>query len=126
MRTLWAALAAAALGLAPLVAFSAPPPGKILVEASCFPNPFDSRRAPATLRWHLADAAPVEIVVHSVFGARLWRRSFAAGEPGGRPGVNEVAWDGADDAGRRVSKGLYLLVLRAGGERRVVKVGVRH
>ncbi len=115
MRTLWAALAAAALGLAPLAAFSAPAEGTVLVEASCFPNPFDSRRAPATLRWTLASEAPVEVAVHSVFGA-----------PGGRPGPNEVAWDGADDTGRKVSKGLYLLVLRAAGERRVVKVGVRH
>lgn len=126
MRTLWAALAAAALGLAPLAAFSAPAQGHVLVEASCFPNPFDSRRAPATVRWTLASDAPVEVVVHSVFGARLWRRTFAAGAPGGRPGLNEVSWDGADDSGRKLSKGLYLLVLRAGGERRVVKVGVRH
>ena len=119
MRTLWAALAAAALGLAPLVAFSAPTPGKVLVEASCFPNPFDSRRAPATVRWALASPVPVELSVHTVFGARVWSRSLPAG-------VNETAWDGTADGGRKLAKGVYLLVVRAAGERRVVKVGVRH
>ena len=118
MRTVWAAMAAAALGLAPLVAFSAPPSGKVLVDASCFPNPFDSRKTNATVRWTLAAPAPVELTVHTVFGAKVWSRSVPAG-------VIETAWDGAGDDGRKLSKGMYLLVLRAGGERRVVKVGVR-
>lgn len=126
MRSVWAALAAAALALAPLAAFSAPAPGGILVDASCFPNPFDSRKANATLRWSLAADAPVEAAVHSVFGARLWSRRFAAGAAGGRAGVNETSWDGTGEGGRKLAKGLYLVVLRAGAETRVVKVGVRH
>jgi hypothetical protein len=126
MRTVWAAMAAAALGLAPLAAFSAPPPAGVLVEASAFPNPFDSRRVNARVRWSLSADAPVEVAVHTVFGARVWRRTFAAGAAGGQAGVNEVAWDGTAEDGRKLGKGLYLLVLRAAGERRVVKVGVRH
>ena len=125
MRIVWAAVAAAALGLAPLAAFSASSP-RVLVEASCFPNPFDSRRANATLHWTLADDAPVEVAVHTVYGARVWARAFPAGTAGGRAGVNETAWDGADDTGHKLAKGVYLLVLRAAGERAVVKVGVRH
>ncbi|TBR17027.1 hypothetical protein EPO15_17835 [bacterium] len=116
MRIVWAASAAAALALAPLAAFSAPAP--VLVDASCFPNPFDSRRTNATVRWALAAPAPVEVSVHTVFGARVWRRSLPAG-------VVETAWDGTDSEGRKLGKGLYLLVLRSGGESRVVKVGVR-
>lgn len=118
MRTVWAALAAAALALAPLVAFSAPSPS-LLTDASCFPNPFDSRKTNATVRWTLAAPAPVELTVHTVFGARVWSRNVPAG-------TNETAWDGTGDNGRKLSKGMYLLVLRAGGERKVVKVGVRH
>ena len=37
-------------------------------------------------------------------------------------GPSSVAWDGRDDAGRALPRGLYFLRLSAGGERREAKV----
>ena len=126
MRISWALAAAVALAAAPLAAFSAAGPAGLISEAASYPNPFDARTGATKLRWTLGADAAVELSVFTVYGARVWTRSFPAGAAGARAGVNEAAWDGTDAAGRKVSKGLYLAVVRAGGERAVVKVGVRH
>lgn len=125
MRTLWAALAAAGLGLAPLAAFSASGSGLIL-EAASYPNPFDARVGRTTLRWRLVEDSSVELAVYTVYGARVWSRSFTRGAAGARAGLNETAWDGTDESGRKVAKGMYLAALRAGGDLKILKVGVRH
>ncbi|MBI3297577.1 MAG: hypothetical protein HYZ75_05405 [Elusimicrobia bacterium] len=126
MRILWAAAASAALALAPVAAFTTPKRADFITEPASYPNPFDSRTGRATLRWRLAEDFPAELSVYTVFGVRVLRRSYAAGAVGGRAGLNEVTWDGTNETGRKLGKGIYLAALRAGGDVLVLKVGVRH
>jgi len=41
-------------------------------------------------------------------------------------GTNSTAWDGTDDSGRKVSKGIYILDVSAGGGKTQWKIGVIH
>ena len=55
--------------------------------------------------------------------------SFALGMPGGQFGVNNVEWDGTDSSGNKVSKGGYIAVIQAKGDKVVSvkrKIGVIH
>jgi len=71
------------------------------------PNPF---RGTAALRFSLARATPVTLDVFDVSGRRV-RRVLDAAQPAGE---NTVVWDGADDAGHVLGRGLYWVQLRTG------------
>jgi hypothetical protein len=70
------------------------------------PNPFNPE---TTIRFTLPEAMPVTGEVYTVTGARVRTLARDAIFPGGE---NEIAWDGRDDAGRRVASGVYLARLR--------------
>jgi spore coat protein A, manganese oxidase len=64
----------------------------------------------APIRFTLPSGAPVRLELFDVAGHRVRRladATFAAGR-------HVVAWDGTDEAGRRVGPGLYFVTLRAG------------
>jgi hypothetical protein len=97
------------------VAFSAHAGGLALPATAAvlpaWPNP---TRDASQLRFALpaAGATNARLSLHDA-GGRLVRRfagPFAAG-------VNEVRWDGRDEAGRAVRSGLYFFQLEAGGVR---------
>lgn len=97
-----------------------------LSEVSAFPNPFDSRTRHTTIRYRLSEDSRVRIIVYNVYGRLVREWTFYAGLPGGRRGVNLMAWDGTDRIGRKVSKGIYPAVIWTGKGRTVMKIGVRH
>jgi flagellar hook assembly protein FlgD len=88
---------------------------------SWFPNPFDSRTGSATIVFDVPSAIAVSIDIFSVFGRRVRTLTISAAA-----GTNTAAWDGTDSAGRKLSKGVYVAVVRAGGESATYKVGVIH
>jgi hypothetical protein len=64
------------------------------------PNPFN----PSTrIAFTLAERGRVDVGIYSVDGRRV--RALVAEERS--PGLHEVAWDGTDDAGRRLASGAY-------------------
>ncbi|MFO7767345.1 MAG: S8 family serine peptidase [bacterium] len=74
-----------------------------------YPNPFN---AATQIRFSLARSAHVELEVRNVRGQRV--RTLLSGE---RPaGAQVVTWDGRNDGGRRVSTGIYLVLMRVEGE----------
>ncbi|PJA17035.1 MAG: hypothetical protein COX66_05895 [Elusimicrobia bacterium CG_4_10_14_0_2_um_filter_63_34] len=97
-----------------------------IANASSYPNPFDSRKTSARIYYELSENAEVTIKVYSVFGRELKEMSFSGGGNGGNAGANTVTWDGADESGRKVSKGMYLAVIQSGGAKKVLKIGVIH
>jgi hypothetical protein len=82
------------------------------------PNPFHEA---TTVRFELPRAGDADVRVFDVAGRQV-RSLWSGSSPSG---MRSVAWDGADDAGRRVSAGVYFLRLDAAGlheERRVVRM----
>jgi hypothetical protein len=69
-----------------------------------YPNPFN----PMTrVRFHLAEAEPVRLVVLDLTGRRV---ATLLDEPMAA-GIHERSWNGLSDAGRTVASGVYLVVL---------------
>jgi len=73
-----------------------------------YPNPF---RPSTRVEFELERAGRVEITVYAVSGARV-STITSARYPAGR---HEVVWMGRDEAGRRLSSGVYLYRMRAAG-----------
>ncbi|MFH1723823.1 MAG: FG-GAP-like repeat-containing protein [Elusimicrobiota bacterium] len=101
-------------------------PAETISAASSYPNPFDSRTGQANIHYVLKDAGDVSIKIFSLFGRLAREMSYSAGANGGLAGSNTVSWDGTDDSGRKVSKGVYLAILRSGGAKVILKIGVKH
>ncbi len=88
------------------------------LEASVHPNPF---RDAVTVSFTAPRAGDASVQVYSVDGRHV--RTLAAGAS--EAGAHVLAWDGRDDAGRRVAPGLYLVRVGAAGasaQRSVVRV----
>jgi hypothetical protein len=64
------------------------------------PNPFNPR---TVLRFSLAQTGPVELTIFDVNGRKVRTLVNETREAG----LNEVVWDGTDDAGRPVSSGVF-------------------
>ncbi len=81
-----------------------------LVMHAPSPNPFNPQ---VTLRFDLPRATDLVVLeVFDVAGRRV--RSFLATSL--PAGSNSFTWNGTDDGGRKMSSGMYLARLRAGGE----------
>jgi flagellar hook assembly protein FlgD len=72
------------------------------------PNPFNPS---TTIRFSLPERAEASLAVFDITG-RLVRTLAAETLPAGR---QTQVWDGRDDRGARVSSGVYLVRLQAGG-----------
>ncbi len=79
------------------------------------PNPFNPS---TTIRYRLAEASGVRLVVYNLLGQRV--RVLVDAAQG--PGVHSIQWDGRDAAGRQVATGLYIYRLEAGGFSQVRKM----
>ena len=102
---------------------------KTISSVSNYPNPFDSRKEKTTITYLLNGDSEVSIKIYDLFGYKVAEFSYAAGTPGGSFGVNNVEWDGTDGSGQRVSKGGYVAVIQAKGDKVVSvnrKIGVIH
>ncbi|MDD5457704.1 MAG: DUF559 domain-containing protein [Candidatus Margulisbacteria bacterium] len=94
------------------------------------PNPFDSRKENTTIYYTLAENCNVDMSIYSIFGYLVKRWRFMPGENGGKTS-NAIPWDGTNELGDKVSKGVYLLVVHAvsaSGQSIVIKnkIGVVH
>ncbi len=95
-------------------------------NVSSYPNPFNSNSGVATIVYTLDTPGNVSIQIYSVFGSLVKSLSYSGGSVGGQAGVNTVTWDGTDSGGRKVSKGIYIAVLKANGMSVQYKIGVNH
>ena len=70
------------------------------------------------VRWRQAHSAPVRIEIFDLRGRRVYRS-----EPGPlEAGEHRRRWNGVDDAGHPVARGVYTLRLRVGGEQARARV----
>ncbi len=96
---------------------------------SNYPNPFDSRKEKTIITYLLNGDSEVNIKIYDLFGYKVTEMSYGAGGPGGVFGVNNVEWDGTDATGNKVSKGGYVAIIQAKGDKVVSvkrKIGVIH
>jgi hypothetical protein len=87
-------------------------------NVSNYPNPFN----PSTsITYELEREASVSLEIYNVLGQKV--RALVSGEM--QTGLNTVAWDGKDNAGRRLNSGVYFYRLAAGNQivtRRIVMI----
>ena len=109
-------------------------PQPLISDVINAPNPFDSRKGgldgQTQIAYRLDKNVPITVTIYDLFGVRVRRWQFAAGQNGGREGVNNFWWDGTNEAGRKVSKGGYLAQIEIelpGAVASVIrKIGVIH
>jgi len=89
-------------------------------DASFYPNPFDSRKQDGRVAFTLNGSGEVIITIYDAFGRKVKSLNIT-----GVAGPNSVVWDGTGPSGK-VSMGMYLCVIKAGGETKILKVGVKH
>jgi flagellar hook assembly protein FlgD len=90
-------------------------------DASVYPNPFDSRVKTGTIAFTLNSNSAVSITIYDAFGRKVKSLGLA-----GVAGANSIAWDGTGSSGGKVSMGMYICVIKAGGNTTILKVGVKH
>lgn len=83
-------------------------PASRLEQLVNIPNPFDSRSGVTQISYQLSQDARVSIRLYDLLGGSVRSWEFTAGESGARQGLNRVAWDGADESGRKVAAGGYI------------------
>lgn len=86
------------------------------------PNPFAPGRDGTRITYLLAEDSAVDIEIFTLYGDRVWSRTLVGGTPGGRSGLNQVDWDGRNDAGAPVRNGVYHCRIRGGGIDSTVKI----
>jgi hypothetical protein len=79
------------------------------------PTPF---RRNVSIRFGIPQAAPVELAVYNAAGEMV--RRLATGDR--VAGYHRLTWDGRDDAGRQVSRGIYYARLATGDSREMRKL----
>jgi photosystem II stability/assembly factor-like uncharacterized protein len=87
--------------------------GPVLTLAPAQPNPFSGK---ATLRYTLAEDATVTLILFNVSGRRL--RTLVSGPRAA--GAHRVEWDGLDDSGFPVDRGLVFVRLQGTTGGRIV------
>jgi flagellar hook assembly protein FlgD len=73
-----------------------------------------------SVRCLLSTSVQVTLKIYNVRGTvirHLWNETLDAGE-------TNIPWDGVDDQGQKVSTGLYLVTMEAGGQTEIKKVVV--
>ncbi|MBD3272614.1 MAG: hypothetical protein GF384_08785 [Elusimicrobia bacterium] len=94
------------LGLTSVAVFSVPI--KVIDQVINYPNPFDSRTEQTVISYMLDADARVKLEIYDLLGYKVKESSFYPGEPGGRKGVNRIAWNGENENGMKVAKGGYI------------------
>ena len=80
------------------------------------PNPYHGS---TTIRFAIpGGSGGVEIAVFDISGRRLRQLANRPFEPG----IHALAWDGADEAGRRLAPGMYMVRLTTGDEVRTTRI----
>jgi hypothetical protein len=107
---------------------------ELLSRVSSYPNPVDLRKGGVEGRvditYTLNDNAEVTMTIYDLLGYVVKEFRFSSGGPGGQLGPNHVLWDGKNGLGGTVSKGGYIVRVKASSPKgsKVIlrKIGVIH
>ncbi|MCX5784960.1 MAG: IPT/TIG domain-containing protein [Elusimicrobia bacterium] len=112
------------LSLFKIVAYT--PQNGELASVGNYPNPFTAGRGGTTkIHYSLKADSSVDIRIYDLLGKPVWHKTLPSGAVGGSIGVNDVAWDGKNDKGAYVGAGAYICIVKAGSEKKTIKVAVK-
>jgi len=77
------------------------------VEVRNQPNPFRAGKEVTLIVYDLKQPSNVTITIYDLLGQEVWRKSYEAGENGGRED-NIIPWDGRNLSGEVVANGGYI------------------
>ena len=87
---------------------------QIISEAYNYPNPFDSRVAPATIHYLLNRDTGITMTIYDVFGNIVKKLSYSAGAIGSRWRQRSNVRDGkAGESGSKVDCGIYVCIIKS-------------
>ncbi|MBA7510467.1 hypothetical protein ES705_02451 [subsurface metagenome] len=72
------------------------------------PNPFQAGKDETYIVYSLKQPSNVTITIYDLLGQEVWRKSYEAGENGGKEENNSVPWDGRNLSGEVVGNGGYI------------------
>jgi len=89
------------------------------------PNPFHAGEENTLIEYTLSRSSNVTITIYDLVGQEVWRKSYEAGENGGRED-NNIPWDGRNLSGKVVANGGYICRIWVEKEHKYVvrKIGV--
>ena len=99
---------------------------EVTSRSAASPNPFNPIVQGTTyLTYNLADNYATTIYLFDLSGNLVWQKSFAAGEQGGKAGLNLAPWNGSSQFGEVVPNGVYLfkIVSQVFGQKKVIGSG---
>jgi thermitase len=99
---------------------------EVTSRSAASPNPFNPLVQRTTyLTYNLADNYATTIYLFDLSGNLVWQKSFAAGEQGGKAGLNLAPWNGSSQFGEVVPNGVYLfkIVAQVFGQKKVIGSG---
>ena len=107
---------------------------ELISKVSNFPNPVDTRKGGVEgmtkITYELNDNAEVTITLYDLLGYVVREYKFSNGSQGGKLGPNFVLWDGKNALGGYVSKGGYIVRVKASSPKgsKIItrKIGVIH
>lgn len=74
-----------------------------------YPNPFSPLKGEKTyFAYVLSRDAEITIFLYNILGQPLWKKTFRAGEEGGKAGYNEMGWGALSDFGDILGNGIYI------------------
>jgi hypothetical protein len=107
---------------------------QLIQKVDAYPNPVDLRKGgregKITIAYILNDDAEVVISIYDLLGNLVKEVKFSRGQKGAQMGSNYFDWDGRNDLGGIVSKGGYIVRIKAsspkGSSTITKKIGVIH
>jgi len=85
-----------------------PDSGKEEAKVRNQPNPFKAGIGKTYMVYDLKQPSNVTITIYDLLGQEVWRKSYEAGENGGRKENNIIPWDGRNLSGKVVANGGYI------------------
>jgi hypothetical protein len=93
-----------------------------LSQANTYNYPNPSRDGKTTIRFTLLEPVQVVLRIYDETGHLVWSRDLSPGQT--IAGVNNVAWDGRNDAGQAVGNGGYILQVQGVGKTITKKIAI--
>jgi hypothetical protein len=92
-----------------------------------FPNPFAEM---TNFSYYLAQDSQVNLNIYTLFGERVWSRTYRPEDPQGKAGLHNgfqqptIAWEGRNGMERKVLNGVYIAIISANGETASTKIAI--